>query len=343
MTDEGLDLDPAGRAAIWLHVNRARLDGCRGRMEAAAEHLETARRLDDATGGRSPPALRPRWRSEPCGPATSHRHATQSTRIRAGCRRRGPGPGLAWLAALGLRAEADAAEVARARHHDAGLALATDRARRIAARLPPPERTPTRRLGGAWARDPVAVRGRAGAPGWSRRRRSGRMGGRRGGVGGRGAPVPCGVLPSPSGGGAPGVPRLSRSGAFRVRDGPRDGRPAGRGTAPCRDRPPRSSGAPGSHRTSAPAGAESRPTPATEAEALGLTARELEVLKLVAGGWSNQQIADALFITRKTASVHVSNILGKLGVSGRTEAAAIAHRLGLGRDAPPPPDSDAVA
>ena len=96
-------------------------------------------------------------------------------------------------------------------------------------------------------------------------------------------------------------------------------------------------------RTSAPAGAESRPTPATEAEALGLTARELEVLKLVAGGWSNQQIADALFITRKTASVHVSNILGKLGVSGRTEAAAIAHRLGLGRDAPPPPDSDAVA
>jgi DNA-binding NarL/FixJ family response regulator len=60
----------------------------------------------------------------------------------------------------------------------------------------------------------------------------------------------------------------------------------------------------------------------------------------VAGGWSNQQIADALFISRKTASVHVSNILGKLGAGSRVEAAAIAHRLGLGADAPLPPDSD---
>ena len=49
----------------------------------------------------------------------------------------------------------------------------------------------------------------------------------------------------------------------------------------------------------------------------------------MAAGQSNQQIADALFITRKTASVHVSNILGKLGVANRVEAAAIAQRLGL--------------
>jgi DNA-binding NarL/FixJ family response regulator len=72
---------------------------------------------------------------------------------------------------------------------------------------------------------------------------------------------------------------------------------------------------------------------------LGLTERETEVLQLVAGGWSNQQIADALFISRKTASVHVSNILGKLGVGSRVEAAAIAHRLGLAGDAPVPPDA----
>lgn len=72
---------------------------------------------------------------------------------------------------------------------------------------------------------------------------------------------------------------------------------------------------------------------------LGLTERESEVLNLVAGGWSNQQIADALFISRKTASVHVSNILGKLGVGSRIEAAAIAHRLGLAGDAPVPPDA----
>ena len=63
--------------------------------------------------------------------------------------------------------------------------------------------------------------------------------------------------------------------------------------------------------------------------AAGLTPRELEVLRLVAAGRSNGQIAEALFISRKTASVHVSNILAKLGVHTRTEAAAEAHRLGL--------------
>jgi DNA-binding NarL/FixJ family response regulator len=57
-----------------------------------------------------------------------------------------------------------------------------------------------------------------------------------------------------------------------------------------------------------------------------LTAREREVLELVAAGRSNGQIAQELFISRKTASVHVSNILAKLGVSTRLEAAAVAHR-----------------
>jgi DNA-binding CsgD family transcriptional regulator len=64
----------------------------------------------------------------------------------------------------------------------------------------------------------------------------------------------------------------------------------------------------------------------------GLTPRELEVVRLVAAGRSNSQIAEALFISPKTASVHVSNILAKFGVHTRTEAAATAHRLGL--DAP---------
>lgn len=61
----------------------------------------------------------------------------------------------------------------------------------------------------------------------------------------------------------------------------------------------------------------------------GLTAREVEVLKLVVEGQSNRQIAAALFITAKTASVHVSNILAKLEVPSRGAAAAAAHRLGL--------------
>ena len=64
-------------------------------------------------------------------------------------------------------------------------------------------------------------------------------------------------------------------------------------------------------------------------ERLGLTAREFEVLRLVAAGRSNREIASELFISAKTASVHVSNILGKLGVTGRGEAAATAHRLRL--------------
>jgi DNA-binding NarL/FixJ family response regulator len=62
---------------------------------------------------------------------------------------------------------------------------------------------------------------------------------------------------------------------------------------------------------------------------LGLTERELEVLRLVAAGRSNRDIAAELFISPKTASVHVSNILGKLGVGSRGEAAARAHALRL--------------
>ncbi|WP_367325436.1 AAA family ATPase [Streptomyces sp. HUAS ZL42] len=60
-----------------------------------------------------------------------------------------------------------------------------------------------------------------------------------------------------------------------------------------------------------------------------LTAREQDVLRLLALGRSNRQIGEELFISGKTASVHVSNILGKLGAASRTEAVAIAYRQGL--------------
>jgi len=59
-----------------------------------------------------------------------------------------------------------------------------------------------------------------------------------------------------------------------------------------------------------------------------LTAREQEVLALVAQGRSNREIAGQLFISAKTVSVHVSNMLAKLGASGRTEAVAVARRRG---------------
>jgi DNA-binding CsgD family transcriptional regulator/tetratricopeptide (TPR) repeat protein len=62
---------------------------------------------------------------------------------------------------------------------------------------------------------------------------------------------------------------------------------------------------------------------------LGLTPREHEVLLLVAEGRTNREIGEQLFMSEKTASVHVSRILAKLDVGGRVEAAAVAHRLGL--------------
>lgn len=66
----------------------------------------------------------------------------------------------------------------------------------------------------------------------------------------------------------------------------------------------------------------------TSIEALGLTPREGEVLALIADGRTNRELGEALFISEKTASVHVSNILRKLGVTSRVDAAAIAQRLG---------------
>jgi DNA-binding CsgD family transcriptional regulator len=64
-------------------------------------------------------------------------------------------------------------------------------------------------------------------------------------------------------------------------------------------------------------------------EAAGLTLRELDVLRLIAEGRTNPEIGKALYMSPKTASVHVSRILSKLDVKTRTEAAGVAHRLGL--------------
>jgi DNA-binding CsgD family transcriptional regulator/tetratricopeptide (TPR) repeat protein len=68
---------------------------------------------------------------------------------------------------------------------------------------------------------------------------------------------------------------------------------------------------------------------AKPSDPFGLTGREREVLALVADGYTNRRIAETLYISDSTAGVHVSNILGKLGVATRTEAAAVAVRLGL--------------
>jgi len=72
--------------------------------------------------------------------------------------------------------------------------------------------------------------------------------------------------------------------------------------------------------------AEAGVTARSSAERAGLTPREHEVLALIAQGRTNPQIATELVISEKTAGVHVSHILAKLGAANRTEAAAIARR-----------------
>ena len=74
----------------------------------------------------------------------------------------------------------------------------------------------------------------------------------------------------------------------------------------------------------APEDASKRPK-----EAFGLSRRELEVLALIAEGRTNRDIGERLFISQKTVAVHIGNILGKLGASGRVEAAMVAIRLQL--------------
>jgi len=72
-----------------------------------------------------------------------------------------------------------------------------------------------------------------------------------------------------------------------------------------------------------------QPPKAANAPHEQLTEREMEVLKLIAEGKSNQEVADALFIGVKTVKFHVTNILSKLGVEDRTQAAIYAFKHGL--------------
>jgi predicted ATPase/DNA-binding CsgD family transcriptional regulator len=78
-----------------------------------------------------------------------------------------------------------------------------------------------------------------------------------------------------------------------------------------------------------PTATVNKAAPLSAATRHGLTPREQEVLQHLVEGRTNRQIARALFISEKTASVHVSNIMSKLGATNRAEAAAIAHRLRL--------------
>jgi DNA-binding NarL/FixJ family response regulator len=72
-------------------------------------------------------------------------------------------------------------------------------------------------------------------------------------------------------------------------------------------------------------------------ELTGLTEREIEVLSLVARGWSNQEIGEALFVTPATAKTHVSRLLMKLDARDRAQLIVIAYETGLVKAHPRPP------
>jgi DNA-binding CsgD family transcriptional regulator/tetratricopeptide (TPR) repeat protein len=356
-TREGLEREPTGRPAVWLHVNRARLDTGRGAFEAAELHLRLARTVDDRLGGTeyrnallAAQAELAVWqgRIDECRSTVSKglAHMTEGP----------PEPALGWLAAVGLRAEADAAERARARRDAQAEAEARRRADDLADRL-------VRMSSGAAADDsdrqlPEGLQRALEALAALCGAELGRLEGTAGPDEWRVAADAWERLGRPfvaayaryREGGAILAARGSRHDAeSRLAAAHETARRLGAGPllreVELLARQARLDLAPGDAATPDAAAASGSTTQTAEAAAIariGFTPREAEVLRLVAGGWSNQQIADHLFISRKTASVHVSNILGKLGVDSRVEAAAIAHRLGLGADAPPPPDADTV-
>jgi DNA-binding CsgD family transcriptional regulator/tetratricopeptide (TPR) repeat protein len=314
-------------ARVYIHSARCQLELARGRAEAAAGHLAVAREAYAQT------VTQP-WFATPLFVATAElalvegRPADAGDAVAEGLEVAGADPGFAApLFALGLRAAADRAERARAHRDDkeaaeasrVGTALADGLRARMA-----PERAdgavPTPRTGaqvllcqaelarlegrgdpGPWAAAAAAWE-RLGEPypaAYARRREAealllGGVARERVEASLRAAHRSAGEL-----GAAPllaEIEALARRGRLDLEPGP----------------------------GSAPAPAEPSPL-----DALGLTAREQEVLGLVALGRTNAQIAETLFISPKTATVHVSNILGKLGVRNRVEAATIAHRLGI--------------
>ncbi|MFL5687147.1 MAG: AAA family ATPase [Chloroflexota bacterium] len=319
--DEGLALDPVGSAAAALHLGRARVDSNQGRFDDAERHLRIAGELRPNGYGQARLALvgaivdlaMLRGRLALVRAAVDRALAELAPTPYAV-----PDAAVAWIAWAALRAEADGATAARAGRDAAALAVGMERCAAVAALIEPDTADgpvaddvlaaviglcdlEVRRAHGdadpkAW--DALAeswtARDRPPLVAYARYRAAEALIARRGD-----RAVATGWL------------RTSHEIAARL------------AAAPLRADIERLA-------RHARIALEQTADHGTGTDPLGLTEREAEVIRLVAAGRSNQQIADELFITRKTASVHVSNILGKLGVANRVEAAAVAQRLGLG-------------
>lgn len=330
-TEMGLRRGAIDAGAVWLDINRGRLLAGRGRFDEAADLLERARAIDARLGGTdhrtaliAAEAELGAWAGRP---AIVLDRAVEGLAMLAALP--APDPALAWLAALALRAVADSPGLAADPRaigvvreiqviigqvrDQPGFAIG-DRPQALLAQL----RGETARVEGrfdaaAWHEvgELWAAIGRPFPVAYAALREAEAI------VATRGPREQAASILAPAAviaarlGAAP-LAELIATFARRARVA----LPADVAAAPAVGAPARAAGS-------------ARP-------AFELTERESEVLRLVAAGWTNQQIADSLFITRKTASVHVSNAMAKLGAANRGEAAALAHRLGLVDEAPLP-------
>jgi DNA-binding CsgD family transcriptional regulator/tetratricopeptide (TPR) repeat protein len=314
-------------AATWVYIHTARgqLDLARGRAAAAAEHLAVARDAYAQT------VTQP-WFATPLFVATAElavlegRLPDADAAVAEGLRVAGADPGYAApLYALGLRAAADRAELARARRDDEEV-LEARRAGdtltgQLQARLSPEGAdaavpTPRTEAQAVLCQAELArLDGRtdpdlweAAAKAWER----------------LGEPYPTSYARWRL------AEALLLGGLGREQVEP-SLRAAHQTTVELGAAPLRAEIEALARRGRLDLGSEAAATaaakPSSPLDPLGLTAREQEVLALVAIGRTNAQIAETLFISPKTATVHVSNILTKLGVRNRVEAATIAHRL----------------
>ena len=351
----GLAREPVGPPGIRLRIQRGRLDTWRGDLVAAASALAAARAGDEAAGGTEDRAALLAALAElaAIGGRVTETRAAVAEGLRLASEGP-PDPALAQLAATGLRVEADAAAAARGRHDDTGLADARRRAAEIAAHL---ERTaamlgiPSEAARGASAVTAARRGSRDVALVGLCRAEARRLEARDTPADWAAVAEAWDAIERPY----PVAYARFRAASAVLRDrGPRgDARTslslAGSTAARLGARPlleeverlARQARLELERDGAAEAPARPERGDGRTASELGLTERELEVLRLIAGGWSNQEIADTLFISRKTASVHASHIFDKLGAGNRAEAAAIAHRLGLVDDAPAPPGSTA--
>jgi ATP/maltotriose-dependent transcriptional regulator MalT len=304
---------PAGNVIqSFAHHLQGLLSNARGDLAAAEEHARIHREQLSTSAG---PELRRYVPELDAEIALSHRRPDEAGRAAEECYRLATSmvePAAASRAAtIGVRAQADCAELARARRDGAAERAAVDRAQAILERV--------RDLGvdnpallATIEAEVARARGRADPDAWAVAAQACEA---------RGA-APHGAYDRwrYAKAALAAVPALSTAQDVAERLGARplldeiDGlaRRARLDLAPARK---------------APVGADAGlPDAARE---VGLSARELEVLEHVAQGQTNREIAADLFISARTAGVHVSHILEKLGASTRTEAATAAHRLGL--------------